>query len=176
MGTNDQQRHKSEHISKKKPCKVLSKLDYNISKNATKQNYKVSPRASRTDLISLENLDQEVLSSHQERYFDKIMSMSVPYHPYKCCLICGSSYAAEISPKKPPPVIEKSKGQEWIVEWWPDEGPLAEKYKNKEVEKKKCKLLRCSGCHQAPYCSQNCQRKDWNVSLNYGVLNNYVEL
>jgi hypothetical protein len=49
-----------------------------------------------------------------------------------------------------------------IVEWWPMEGPLAEE-KAKETTTVK-KLNRCSGCKTALYCSQNCQRLDWNVS------------
>ena len=45
------------------------------------------------------------------------MSLSVPYHPYNCCLICGSSYAAE---KRKKPVIEKDqkgKALEKLLGW-----------------------------------------------------------
>ena len=99
-----------------------------------------------------------VLEAEEVVYFG--MALSVPYHPYNCCLICGSSFAAEAKKK---PTIEHCKGQEWIVEWWPLEGPLAEDYQEIQQTKKR-KLLRCSGCKQAPYCSGNCQKLDWNVS------------
>lgn len=89
------------------------------------------------------------------------MSLSVPYHPYKCCLICGSSEAKIDRPKKLP-VEKDGKGQEWVVEWWPMEGPLAESYENKG-QKKLRPLRRCGGCKQALYCSENCQKIDWNV-------------
>ena len=57
------------------------------------------------------------------------------------------------------------KGQEWIVEWWPQEGPLSNPQNEVDNPKKRHrKLLRCSGCKQALYCSQNCQKMDWNVS------------
>ena len=98
------------------------------------------------------------------------MSLSVPYHPYSCCLICGRSFRSQ--PQKKPVIEKDKKGQEWIVEWWPQEGPLAnpsEESENKS-EEPKAKLFRCSGCKQAPYCSQHCQKIDWNVSLLSFVL------
>ena len=68
-------------------------------------------------------------------------------------------------PKKKPIVEKDQKGQEWIVEWWPQEGPLSSQYEAEtNLQKPKRKLLRCSGCKQALYCSQNCQKLDWNVS------------
>ena len=87
------------------------------------------------------------------------MSLSVPYHPYQCCLICGKSHATEEVRKR---ALEKDKhGQEWIVEWWPKEAPRSEQETKRHHRPK---LLRCSLCKQALYCSQNCQRHDWNVS------------
>ena len=63
--------------------------------------------------------------------------------------------------------IEKDqKRQEWIVEWWPQEGPLSNPCREVDNPPKiQRKLLRCSGCKQALYCSQNCQKMDWNVSF-----------
>lgn len=124
---------------KKKPLKfLLQKLDY---LSWLKKQKKVS-------LVC----DSSLTQLHWN------MALSVPYHPYNTCLICGSSYAAE--PKKKQR-IEKSKGQEWVVEWWPIEGPLAAS--QDKIEQRKGKLLRCSGCKQAPYCSEECQKLDWNV-------------
>ena len=74
------------------------------------------------------------------------------------------SFLAE--PQKKPIVEKDQKGQEWIVEWWPQEGPLSSHYEaESNPQKPKRKLLRCSGCKQALYCSQNCQKLDWNVSV-----------
>ena len=94
------------------------------------------------------------------------MSLSVPYHPYNSCLICGSSHAKGETKKKQYVVEEDSKGQEWVVEWWPQEGPLAKDYVPEKVQRKK-KLLKCSACKQALYCSLNCQKRDWNVSTYF---------
>ena len=79
------------------------------------------------------------------------MSLSVPYHPYKCCLICGRSESREANKR---PSERDQEGREWEVEWWPIE----------EQKSQSRKLQRCSGCKQALYCSHNCQRHDWNVS------------
>lgn len=122
----------------KKPLKfLLQKLDY------------LSKKQKKVSLVCAES----AIQVHWN------MALSVPYHPYNTCLICGSSYAAQ--PKKKQ-AIEKSKGQEWVVEWWPMEGPLASSEEHKD-EQRKGKLLRCSGCKQAPYCSHECQKLDWNV-------------
>ena len=61
------------------------------------------------------------------------MSLSVPYHPYRSCLICGSSFTVDTD--------------------------LAF---NLRIETTK-KLQKCSGCRQALYCSKECQKLDWNV-------------
>ena len=47
------------------------------------------------------------------------MSLSVPYHPYNCCLICGSSYAAEQSKIKKPVIEKDQKGKalERLLGW-----------------------------------------------------------
>ena len=47
------------------------------------------------------------------------MSLSVPYHPYNCCLICGSSYAAELSKIKKPVIEKDQKGKalERLLGW-----------------------------------------------------------
>ena len=52
-------------------------------------------------------------------YSEKIMSLSVPYHPYNCCLICGSSYAAELSKIKKPVIEKDQKGKalERLLGW-----------------------------------------------------------
>ena len=64
-------------------------------------------------------IKQEIQNSKRYNflYSEKIMSLSVPYHPYNCCLICGSSYAAEKIKK---PVIEKDqkgKALERLLGW-----------------------------------------------------------
>ena len=67
------------------------------------------------------------------------------------------------------------KGQEWIVEWWPQEGPLSNPQNEVDNPKKRHrKLLRCSGCKQALYCSQNCQKMDWNVSWFFTISMPYL--
>ena len=64
------------------------------------------------------------------------------------------------------PVLKDEKGQEWIVEWWPPaalEGPPTPTSNNENKTKQK-PLRRCGGCKQALYCSESCQKIDWNVS------------
>ena len=63
------------------------------------------------------------------------------------------------------PVLKDEKGQEWIVEWWAPalvEGPSTLSKANSITKKKP--LRRCGGCKQALYCSESCQKIDWNVS------------
>ena len=63
------------------------------------------------------------------------------------------------------PVLKDAKGQEWTVEWWAPalEGPSTPTSSNENITKKK-PLRRCGGCKQALYCSESCQKIDWNVS------------
>lgn len=90
------------------------------------------------------------------------MSLSVPYHPYNCCLTCGSSHTITNKDKlRYKQDDAKPCCSNEIVEWWPMEGPLADKYV--EESDKKVQLQRCSGCRQALYCSQECQKMDWMV-------------
>ena len=80
------------------------------------------------------------------------------FYTFICAKICGYIQPRDLS-------SALQKGQEWIVEWWPQEGPLSNPQNEVDNPKKRHrKLLRCSGCKQALYCSQNCQKMDWNVS------------
>ena len=50
-------------------------------------------------------------------------------------VLCSNcSKAIEVKTKKP--TIKDQKGQEWVVEWWPMEGPLANEYKASEMKKR----------------------------------------
>ena len=66
-------------------------------------------------------IKQEIPNSKKfnSLYPEKIMSLSVPYHPYNCCLICGSSYAAEQSKIKKPVIEKDQKGKalERLLGW-----------------------------------------------------------
>ena len=94
-----------------------------------------------------------------------IMSLSVPYHPYKCCLFCGSNHSNMGKKKSMAVKSPTSMDQDdHVIEWWPMEGPLADKGQKYEKKEEKKPLHRCSGCRQALYCCHDCQRHDWNVS------------
>ena len=63
------------------------------------------------------------------------MALSVPYHPYNCCLICGRHKS-----------VDTTAWQTFSVRLDSEN-----------------KLQKCSGCKQALYCGQECQRNDWKV-------------
>ena len=70
------------------------------------------------------------------------MALSVPYHPYSVCLICGRGHSVDTSA-----------------------------YQNFSVKlDTKRNLQKCSGCKQALYCGLECQVNDWNVHKRSGIV------
>ena len=70
------------------------------------------------------------------------MALSVPYHPYSVCLICGRGHSVDTSA-----------------------------YQNFAVKlDTKRNLQKCSGCKQALYCGLECQVNDWNVHKRYSII------
>ena len=67
------------------------------------------------------------------------MALSVPYHPYNVCLICGRANS-----------VDKAAAFNFSVKL--------------DTENK---LQKCSGCKQALYCGQDCQKTDWSVHARY---------
>ena len=50
-------------------------------------------------------------------------------------MVLCSNCSKAIDAKTKKPTIKDQKGQEWVVEWWPMEGPLAFEYKASEMKK-----------------------------------------